>query len=48
MLANLSISEDVGPSVAANEQFLSLLLGIIGEAKKKKIGVFWVSFKKKK
>ncbi|KAK7108771.1 armadillo repeat-containing protein 2-like isoform X1 [Littorina saxatilis] len=29
VLANLSISEDVGPFVAANEQFMSCLLGII-------------------
>ena len=30
VLANLSISEDVGPFIAANQQFMSLLLSIIG------------------
>lgn len=32
VLANLSISEDVGPFIAANQQFMDRLLSIIGEA----------------
>jgi len=32
VLANLSISEDVGPFIAANQQFMARLLSIIGEA----------------
>ena len=31
VLANLSISEDVGPFIAANQQFMSRLLSVIGK-----------------